>query len=496
MLKKTRKFLSANSLLILILLLASFLRFFRISELLGFWYDQGRDALVIWDMYHGIKFSLVGQMMGFTGILRGGWFYWLLTPFYAMGGGSPVWPTAFLVITSILALFVLYKVGVEIGGRKVGLMALLIASVSVYVVNASRWLSGTTPELLVSILLIWTVLKFLQKKKWAVPLIGLLVGMSFQFEGATEVFYVPALLLIFFINRQILPGLKTFLLAIVLFIIPAVPQLMFEYRHPGVLSGALYNFVFHEKTFTLSFWEIIRTRLPYYYGLFYSKFWINGGLVFAPFLISVIYILIKKWKKFWTNPKFKILFIFAVVPFVGTLFFVGNLGAIYDYYFTAYYLIWILLFSFILVSVSGNRTGKLVIIAFLAALFIKNAIGYKDSYFISLDDPTRTSFDGQLKAIDWIYKDAGDRDFNFDVYVPPVVPYEFDYLFKWYGNSRYGRVPIEKNIPLLYTIYEVDVYHPERLDAWLERQKGIGMVLKEQRFGGIVVQERQRISEK
>lgn len=493
MLNKVKKFLSTNYLLIVILSLASYLRFFRLKELLGFWYDQGRDALVIWDMFHGIKFSLVGQMMGFTGILRGGWFYWLLTPFYAMGAGNPIWPTAFLVITSIVAIFVLYKVGVEIGGKNVGIMSALVASVSIYVINASRWLSGTTPELLVSILLIWVVLKFLQKKSWAIPLIGLLVGMSFQFEGATEVFYVPALLLIFFINRKIFPGIKTFILAFVLFLIPAIPQMIFEFRHPGVLSGALFNFIFHEKTFTLSFWEIVRTRLPYYYGLLYSKFWINGGLLFAPFLISVIYILIKKWKTFWVQPKFKILFIFATVPFVGTLFFVGNLGAIYDYYFTGYYLIWILLFSFVLISVWKSRPGKFMVIAFVISLLIENAIGFKDTYFISLNDPTQTTYSGQLKAIDWVYKNAGERPFNFDVYVPPVVPYEFNYFFKWYGNSKYGRTPIENNIPLLYTIYEVDTYHPERLKAWLDRQKGIGKVEESESFGGITVERRTRI---
>ncbi|MCX6704624.1 MAG: glycosyltransferase family 39 protein [Candidatus Woesebacteria bacterium] len=493
MLKKVKKFFSTNYLLIAIMSLASFLRFFRINDLLGFWYDQGRDALVIWDMFHGIKFSLVGQMMGFTGILRGGWFYWLLTPFYALGRGNPIWPTFFLITTSVLAIFLLYKSGVEIGGKKVGIMSALVASVSIYVINASRWLSGTTPELFVSILLFWAVLKFLEKKNWAIPLIAFLVGMSFQFEGATEVYFVPALLLIFFINRKILPSFKTFVLAFVLFMIPAVPQIIFEFRHPGVLSGALYNFVFHEKTFTFRFWDIVRTRLPYYYGLFYSKFWLNQGILFAPFFVLFVFTLATKWKEFWLSSKFKMLFIFAVAPFIGTLFFISNLGAVYDYYFTAYYLIWILLFSFVLLSTSKGQLGRLIIAVFVAVLLVENAIGYKDSYFISLDDPTRTSFDGQLKAIDWIYKDAGNRDFNFDVYVPPVVPYEFDYFFKWYGNSKYGRIPIEKNIPLLYTVYEVDGYHPERLQAWLDRQKGIGKVLKEQRFGGITVQERQRI---
>jgi hypothetical protein len=48
-------------------------------------------------------------------------------------------------------------------------------------------------------------------------------------------------------------------------------------------------------------------------------------------------------------------------------------------------------------------------------------------------------------------------------------------------------------VPLLYTLYEVDNPHPERLDAWLERQKGIGKVEEQSVFGGITAQRRTRI---
>jgi hypothetical protein len=52
---------------------------------------------------------------------------------------------------------------------------------------------------------------------------------------------------------------------------------------------------------------------------------------------------------------------------------------------------------------------------------------------------------------------------------------------------------VDQEVPLLYTLYEIDPDHSDRLQAWLDRQKGIGKVVKEQRFGGIIVQERERI---
>jgi len=101
--------------------------------------------------------------------------------------------------------------------------------------------------------------------------------------------------------------------------------------------------------------------------------------------------------------------------------------------------------------------------------------------------------DNQKKALDWVYEDAKGRDFNVDVYVPPVIPHAYDYLFKWYGGKIHGREPKEELVPLLYTLYEVDPPHPERLSAWLDRQEGIGEVEEEVKFGGITVQRRRRL---
>ena len=162
--KKIFKF--NNLSLLIILLLALFLRLFRLPELLGFWYDQGRDALVIWDLIHNGKFFLIGPMMGFTGMFRGPWYYYLLTPFYYLGNGDPLWPSIFLILTSVVAIYVLYLVGKKLGGEKVGLLSAFIAGISSYIIGSSRWLSNPTPMLLIGISLIWAIFK---KNKCAIP---------------------------------------------------------------------------------------------------------------------------------------------------------------------------------------------------------------------------------------------------------------------------------------------------------------------------------------
>lgn len=494
--KKFKKTSIYNYLLVLILGLAAFLRLYRINDLLGFWYDQGRDALVIWDLIHKGKFFLIGPTTGIEGVLRGPWYYWLLSPFYWLGCGDPIYPSVFTILTTVFAIFVLYKVGKELAGEKVGLLSALLASCSVYIIGISRWLSIPPLMLLIGISLIWAVYKFLQKKTWSLPFIGFLVGMALQLGGATEYFYIPVLIFIFIWKRKLLPNIKILLISLTLFAIAFAPQTLFEVRHPGSLSKPVIDFLLQGKSTEMTLPQLILNHLRFYYNLISSKFWIDGGKIFAPFFVTFVGFLIFKWKKNIKNEKFVIILIFAVTPFVGLLFFKGNSGNIYDYYFTGYYMMLILIFSYTFVELSGSNLGKILLAAFLAIFIYKNSMIYIRDYTISLNDPKVIAYQNQLTAVDWIYKNSAGKDFNVDEYVPPVIPYAYQYLFEWLGTQRYQRLPLDKNIPLLYTLYEADTDHPERLKAWIERQKGIGRVIKEQRFGGITVQERQRISSK
>ena len=74
-----------------------------------------------------------------------------------------------------------------------------------------------------------------------------------------------------------------------------------------------------------------------------------------------------------------------------------------------------------------------------------------------------------------------------------MIPYAYDYLFLWMGERKYNTQPLTKKTDILYTLYEVDPNHPERLESWLDRQKGIARVMETRNFGGITVQKRERI---
>lgn len=503
LLKKIRFELNNNKLTYLILggllFICFFLRIYRIDQLLGFYYDQGRDALVIWDLWHKGKLFLIGPTTGIEGIYRGPWYYWLIAPFYLVGGGNPIWPSAFLSFTTVLASFFAFLIGKRIGGNLTGLIASVLFAFSFNLVLASRWLSNPTPMLLISMLLIFSIFNILDGKKvWWVAT-SVLLGLAMQFGSAAEVFYFLAVGIIVLLNRKILPDLKIGVISLISIFLVFLPQIYFDLKHDHILLQAIQKFLVTDKSFNLSFWQMVQIRFPFYYDVFFAKLFVGNALWRYYFSIILGVLLVLSGNSLIRNKHFLIVCLFLLSSIFGMLFFQGNHGNVYDYYFTGYYLIFIVFIASILGIFTKNYAGKIIVLAMLSWVFFDNIPILKNYLVSGVDGPNNISLGNQVQAVDWVFNDSRGQEFNQDAYVPPVIPYTYNYLFLWRGNSRCGNnlcnLKLDEQVPLLYTLYEVDPPHPERLDAWLARQRGIGKVEKSIKFGGITVERRVRLSE-
>ncbi|HOZ80653.1 MAG TPA: hypothetical protein PK370_00335, partial [Candidatus Woesebacteria bacterium] len=74
--------LKSNLLLIVIWLAALFVRFYRQDQLLGFYYDQGRDAKMAHDIITLTNLPTIGPTTGIQGLYLGPFWYYLITPGY------------------------------------------------------------------------------------------------------------------------------------------------------------------------------------------------------------------------------------------------------------------------------------------------------------------------------------------------------------------------------------------------------------------------------
>lgn len=484
--------------LTIVLIGAFFVRTYRLDQLLGFYYDQGRDAKIIWDLWHNHTLFLIGPTTGLAGIFLGPFYYYLIAPFYLLGRGDPVWPATFLAFTSTCSVFLLYWLGWKMFNRSAGLIAATIGAFSYYLVLASRWLSNPTPLLLSSMILLlamWMVVS--NKSRWWWILIALTVGVSLHFEAASAVFYIPMIIVFAIWQRKQFPSLLIFGITILAFGITLLPQILFDLRHEHILFNNVYHTFIEQKSFKTSFWEVLEARKNLFWSVFSTKL-LPGWETYSAIIVFLSSAGLFIHRKFVNKSSgITILLIYLIVPLIGFVGFQGNQGNVYDYYLTGLYLPFVLLFSLGLASLAKNLAGKFVIVLFLILFLFINGKMLKNYLTAGVDGPTNITLGNEVQAVDWVINDSNERPFNQDVYVPPVIPHSYNYLFLWRTDNKCGpalcNMMVDEQVPLLYTLYEVDPPHPERLEAWLSRQKGIGKVEETKSFGGITVERRHRI---
>lgn len=481
-------------LLALIVLTGFFLRIYRIGDLLAFHFDQGRDALVIWDLIKNKELFLIGPTTGLAGIFRGPYYYYLITPFYFLGNGNPLFPSVFLSLTTMLAALLGFYLGFKIQNRATGIIFAILSSFGFYIITASRWLSNPTPMLLLSMCLVWAMFKVMEGKKWGWPTIALVSGLSlFNFGSSGELYYFVSIAIFAIWQWKNRPNLKNLLLSIVAFSLTFAPLVLFDLKHDHILLNNITQTFGKEKSFTLPTEFLFEIRNQFYANLFprliFHSFKLRENLSLIVIAASFVLFL----PKFLKSDKVKLIMLLLVSPLIGLYFYQGNSTVLYDYYMTGYFLIFLLLVAVVLGKIWSYKLGKVFVLLFLSLFLVNNFDPTKFILKNKSDGEESIAFINQQAVIAWIYKDAAEKPFNVDVYVPPVIPHSYDYLFTWLGSTKYGRLPDTNRVELLYTLYEVDPPHPERLQAWLDRQKGIGKVEETYKNGGIVVQKRTRI---
>jgi len=510
-------------LLTAILITAFIIRIYRVGELTQFYYDQGRDALVIWDLWQKGKPFLIGPITGLKGIFLGPFYYYLIAPFYLIGGGNPSYPAVFLAFLSILAIVVLYILGLKMHSRRAGLIAVMIASFSYYIYQHSRWLSNPNAILLTSTLFLWSLWeiknqsksKFKSMKNYWWVIAFLMIGLSLQLESASAVFYIPILVLFMIWHYGIFDIVKkqksVEILKLVqndgkgliigggVFLATLLPQIVFDFRHDNILLKNFTNLIFGEKAFRGFTEFIFFQRMDYFWNAFSTKLFPGPKIYLILFVTISLSAYIFSFRKF-RKTHIPLFLVYFLTPIIFYTFFQGNYGNIYDYYLSGYFFPFILLFSVGLAEIWEQKLGFIFIIFFFYYFFLNNLPVVKN-HLLSTPETRPIAIGDQLRAVRWIYEDAkGEGEFNVDIYVPPVIPYAYDYLLLWQGTlkqdqgkcrvSLCGKVSEEKEI--VYVIAEPETTHLDRWESWIDRYNKSTKIVKKKEFGQVKVQKRLR----
>lgn len=397
--------------------------------------DEGRDALVVYNILHG-NLTLLGPTASVGGFFLGPIYYYFMAPFLWLFNYSPVGPAIMVALFGIATVWLIYKVGKEFFGSTVGLIAAGLYSISPLVVTYSR--SSWNPNLMpfFSLLILYLIYKAVKGNSIRLFTIsGILLGVALQLHYLTLFLGV---IIFFYIFLQ--KSIRKFYYIFLGFIVGWSPFLAFEVRHGFLNIKSIFNFIFHSgntggnNNFYTTISNVFFRIFGRLVGNFPSPEKITVGqylgislwyyLILILGILSVGFLIYKvmeghklKSPDFAKTSLLLIWFIFGI----GLFGFYKK--PIYDYYFGFMFPLPFLIVGFFLKGLWQKNIGKIISILIVLVLVWLN----------NLTPPFKASVNGQLNQAETIARfvidKTGNKPFNFALMTGGNSDHTYRYFF-------------------------------------------------------------------
>lgn len=469
------KFLKNNILIICILLVAAYVRFYKIDQYMTFLGDEGRDAITIFNILHG-KLTLLGPTASVGGFFMGPAYYYLVTPFFWLFNYSPVGPSVMVALLSVITVWLIYKIGTEFFSQKAGLIAAFLYALSplVIIYSHSSWNPNVMPFF--TLVTLYCLYKGAQKNSIALlVLCGFLFGIDIQlhyvelFIGPVIILYVIlmhvyALHTIFswqLVQKVVRDGISIF----IGFLLGFSPFLAFEIRHEFLNSQSILQFIFQSGetgasgNYFMTVWDVVVRffgRLLFYFPLRQDFGLYNPTLVSLWYMVVVVvtilclgYLFIRFHQSYTDKKRFQQMLLVVLWLVIGILFFGFYRRSIYDYYFAFMFPIPFLLVGGVFADVYENRLFKLkngtmqlmVKAGVVVAILGMSSIFY---YFSPLNVSPNIQLQKTKDIADFVLDKTDGKAFNFALITGGNSDHGYRYFF-----MREGREPVVIQNPMI-----------------------------------------------
>lgn len=451
-------------LFLVILALATFLRFYRLPEMASFDFDQEYAANFAYSVLKEYPIQLIGQGLSVEGLFMGPLYFYYLVPFFFFSNLHPLGGFVGSAILGTITVAAYFFVGKSLFGVKAGLIAVFIRAV-IFTELLHDW--AMTPayssELLV-LLTWWIFYKYWEGEVKYLPLLGLIFGLYTSIHPILFPFYLVFLALLL-IKRK-LPNFKTLALSFTTFIIPLLPLIIFEFFH--------------------QFWEV-RTLISFFNGasgggLHYPSLYFKFNIAefqrilsfhFIPaptFLIIFLFIfllLVIQKPGFWKNKFHSTLPL--ITYFIFLIYYALFPKKIPEYYFLALTSLAIFYTGATLSLLKKSKISLIILTLILVNITYVN--------FQQIWERWNNSSLITLANKDFIVKEIlknqpKDQEFFVSYIKYPGWNTGFDYLFKLYGQIPQTR----EASPPVYSIVIPKFLSPGNLKAI---SGNIGLILPE-----------------
>ncbi len=232
-----------KSLLILVILsLAIFFRFFKIHDFLIFGMDQENEILIVKNIASGKHFPLIGLSSSDTGTYRGPVFLYLSAIPYIISGGNPVGGAITASLLGVVVSFLIYKIGVKMLSPPIGILGALFYSVSFLAAYYDRQFWNPTFIPLFSLLIGYISFEATQRKSYFLLLLLVFLFGLATHAHLTILIFIPLIVWTLWMIRSKL-SLRRLLVLISILMLTQLPLIFFDLRHNFLNAKALINTV-------------------------------------------------------------------------------------------------------------------------------------------------------------------------------------------------------------------------------------------------------------
>jgi 4-amino-4-deoxy-L-arabinose transferase-like glycosyltransferase len=403
------KFFKIETLLIIaVLAVAIFFRFWGLRDSVVFLGDEGRDMIVMRNIFVERNIPFLGPTASVGGFYLGPIYYWMAAPFLLVAGFDPVGPAVMVALFGVATVFVLYKFLKEAVGTYPALCASLLYASAPLVVRYSRSSWNPNPLPFFSLLLMYFLFLGLKSNR-----LRHFLGAGACFGVAVQLHYLAVLLVPLFViviaaNSHIKNWPKIILAGLTGFLITFAPFLLFEAFHNFPNFRTILEFVSRGSTVGIQnlnlFWLLANTGnilleyIAQVKGTPYTltMFW----LLATGSIISLA--LIRKY------PENKAPFVISIVWFLGGLAALKlYTGQINDYYFNFMFPAPFFTLGILLSIVWKNkvsRTASVLLVSVIFFFFLNNSF---------LKSPPNKLIDQTEEITDFIIEKTDNQPYNF-----------------------------------------------------------------------------------
>lgn len=425
--------LTKNWLLISLIFIGIFLRFYKLNGFVTFLGDEGRDAIILKRIITFEHFPLIGPPTSIGQVYLGPFYYYFIAPWLLLSNFNPIGPAIGVAVFSSLYLIINYFIVKELINKRTAIISTIFLTFSSVLIELSRFSWNPNLMPLFILLTVYFLIKSLKTNHWYFfALTGAFLSFSIQLHYIT-LFLIPGIGIIY--GDYLIKNLKklkkvifNFSLLIFNFFVFISPLIIFDIRHQFLNANNFIKLI--QESSTSNLMTKINSLFDTFYFLNLYSFHIklNKILIFILlFFILITFFIIYKKKSSIKN------FFFL---FLLTIFFMSfYTGEKHPHYLSLLYPLYYIIIAYCLSYIFNSLIEKILIFIFILGLIFFNFQKYP--YF-------RYRENNQIQLAEKIAKKIYE---NIDKknYTVTALPEKYSDSTYRYFLEIWGKKPIEKD---------------------------------------------------